>query len=178
MTSADQVAVLGAEQIKSQFTCIYHLHHKGQLYIAHKNGLSTYTTKVQHILQTPVIQFDFLNNILVALSQRQVTAVHNENRMELDLASNATCVTKVSSTMFAIGFENSQIILYNIDTEITVCFQLDHKLTAIKGIAFFGNYLIAAVNGVGVFKWLYMPNSLTNNSQASLVKIMPVTRGF
>lgn len=76
-------------------------------------------------------------------------------------------------------------------------FEIDHKLPtcAIKGMVFDNSYIMSAVNGVGVFKWLliYDPKSskqsmnpenatkkvsISSDFFATLVKIMPVTRGF
>ncbi len=150
------------------------------MYIAHKGGLSTYSTVVKHLITTPILQFVFLGDTIVALATRQVIAINKQNSISLNLKSNATCMTKVSSTCFAVGFENSQINLYNLEkSQMTVIHSIDQKLAAIKGLVFFGNYIIAAVNGVGIFKWLYMHDiNPESNSHASLVKIMPVTRGF
>jgi len=44
---------------------------------------------------------------------------------------------------------------------------------AVQALSFDGSYIYAAVNTIGIFKWLYIkPQSTT------LLKIMPVTRGF
>jgi hypothetical protein len=44
---------------------------------------------------------------------------------------------------------------------------------SVQALSFDGSYIYAAVNSIGIFKWLYIkPQSTT------LLKIMPVTRGF
>lgn len=100
--------------------------------------------------------------------------------------TNATCLGKLTETSFAVGFENSLIHVYSLyQGKLRQDFVIDHKMpqSSIQGLVFDGSYIIAAVNGVGIFKWLYIKSTQTNpecseQAFASLVKIMPVARGF
>lgn len=54
---------------------------------------------------------------------------------------------------------------------------------AVQGVFREANYIICALNGVGIFKWLYAQyknniNPELDTKNATLVKIMPIPRGF
>ena len=69
--------------------------------------------------------------------------------------------------------------------QLVYVYEIDHKMdhVAVQGVFRESNYIICALNGVGIFKWLYThyKNSVNpelDTKNATLVKIMPVPRGF
>lgn len=86
-----------------------------------------------------------------------------------------THVTQVAPGILAVSFENGVTHLSSIKRgKVQVDLVLDHRVEKpTLGAVMLDNYLYTCVTGVGVFKWALWPNS-----EATLVKIMPVEAGL
>lgn len=92
----------------------------------------------------------------------------------------ATCFAKLGAKSVVIGFENSTVAVYSLE-KFAKSWEVRHKINSpVRGICVRDNYILTALSGVGIFKWLSSnaTNPETREENATLVKIMPTTKGF
>lgn len=79
-----------------------------------------------------------------------------------------------------IGFQNGKVAAYSLN-KFAKTWEINHKIDVpVKGVCIRNNYILTALSGVGIFKWLASSSSNPENDSesATLVKIMPSTKGF